>query len=180
MKKVTRSTVSVVTSVALVLSTSCAELQQVSNDLGAGGSMATGAGIGGLIGGLTGGRGEFSGRNAAIGALAGAAIGLACHYIAKANVQQQQIAVNKGRSAVSNRSVRQKISNGQARTAAVVVPAKDGNPGGIMQVDPNTGRPVSDKIFQPKTGSSLSTGDVVKLDGTPCALYGSYSQGMAM
>lgn len=86
----------------------------------------------------------------------------------------------KGRSAASNSTVRKKINNGQAKRAAVVVPPKDGNPGGIMQVDPTTGKPVSDKIFQPKTGSSLSTGDVVKLDGTPCALYGSYSQGMAM
>ena len=180
MKKVTQSIVSVVTSIALVFSTSCAELQQVANDLGAGGSMAAGAGLGGLVGGLTGGHGKFSGRNAAFGALAGAAIGLALHYVAKANVQQQQIAASNGRSAVSSRAVKQKISNGQAKKAAVVVPPKNGNPGGIMQVDPNTGRPVSDKIFQPKTRGSLSTGDVVKLDGTPCALYGSYSQGMAM
>ncbi|WP_395741306.1 hypothetical protein [Prosthecobacter sp.] len=178
MNQMTRSFAGFSTAIALFFTTSCAELQQVANDLGAGGSMAAGAGIGGLVGGLTGGHGKFSGRNAAIGALAGVALGLAFHYIAKANVEQKQIAADKGRNAVANRTVRNKIQNGQARKAAVVVPPKDGNKGGIMKVDPNTGKPESDKIYQPKAGSSLSTGDVIKLDGTPCALYGSYSQGM--
>lgn len=178
MNQITRSFVALSTSTALFFSTSCAELQRVANDLGAGGSMLAGAGLGGAIGGLTGGGGHFSGRNAAIGTLAGVALGLAFHYVARANAQQQQAAAEKGRYAVTNRSVRNRIQSGQARETAVVVKKTDGNPGGLMRVNPNTGKPVSDKIYQPKTGGSMSTGDVIKLDGTPCALYGSYSQGM--
>lgn len=154
-------------------------MQKVANDLGAGGSMLAGAGLGGVIGGLAGNGGKFSGRNAAIGAGVGAAVGLVVHYIARANDEQRRVAATNGRSAVSSRSVRQKISNGQAKKAAVVVPPRNGNPGGIMKVNPTTGAPESDKIYQPPKGSGrLSTGDVIKLDGTPCALYGSYSQGM--
>lgn len=179
MNPITRTFVSLSTCSALFFSTSCAELQQAANDLGAGGSMLTGAGLGAGIGGLTGKHGRFSGRNAAIGAVAGAAVGLAFHYIARANAEQQRIAANNARSAVSSRSVQQRISNGQAKKAAVVVPPKNGNPGGIMKVNPATGKPESNKIYQPPAGSGrLSTGDVIKLDGTPCALYGSYSQGM--
>lgn len=179
MNPITRSFVSLSTCTALFFSTSCAELQQAANDLGAGGSMLTGAGLGGIVGGFTGNGGKFSGRNAAIGAGVGAAVGLAVHYIARANAEQQRIAANNARSAVGSRSVRQRISNGQAKKAAVVVPPKNGNPGGIMKVNPTTGKPESDKIYQPPKGSGrLSTGDVIKLDGTPCALYGSYSQGM--
>ncbi len=178
MNQITRSFVAFSTSTALLFTTSCAELQQAANDMGAGGSMLAGAALGGAAGGLMGGHGHFSGRNAAIGVLAGAAIGLVFHSIAQANIQQQQIAENNARNAVANRTVRQRLQNGQAKKAAVVVPSKNGNPGGIMKVNPNTGRPESNKIYQPSEGGSLSTGDVIKLDGTPCALYGNYSQGM--
>lgn len=170
MHQSTRTLVVCATSVSLLFSTSCEQLGPI-------GSAVAGA-AGGIAADALLNNGRIDTNRAIRSGIVGAAAGLALYYIAKANSQQQQIASTQGRSARSSSTVRRKISNGQAKKMAVVVPPRDGNPGGIMKVDPATGAPESNKIYQPKGSQSLNTGDVVRLDGTPCALYGSYSQGM--
>lgn len=90
---------------------------------------------------------------------------------ARADIKQQSIAAALGRNAISNSIVKSKISRGQARRVAVIVPSMNESPGGIMKVNPTTGAPEDKIVYKPVTPGGLQTGDIIKLGGTLCVVY---------